>query len=120
MSDLDPELSRAWTAHGVILEDLEARSDGTLLASERRRLEETVTLASSPGVELERDVALSPERLALGEILGRGGMGEVRVAEQLGLRRAVAVKTSLHRDDAAAKGVLLKEAWVGADRKSVV
>jgi len=114
MTDIDPELSRAWTQHGVDLSGLQARSDGTLLASERRRLEETVTLASSPGVELERDVALSPERLALGAVLGRGGMGEVREAEQLGLRRSVAVKTSLHREDAAAKGVLLKEAWVGA------
>jgi serine/threonine-protein kinase len=111
---VDDALAAAWTRRGISLSRLEARSDGTLLGSERRRLEETATLASTPGIDASREVALSPQGLAFGDLIGRGGMGEVREAEQLGLRRTVAVKTSAGADATVARAALLKEAWVGA------
>ena len=56
----------------------------------------------SPGASLQ---------LVHGEVLGEGGMGIVRLAEQVALGRTVAVKSLKRRDPAAALD-LLREAWV--------
>ncbi len=50
-------------------------------------------------------------QLVHGEVIGEGGMGIVRAAEQVSLGRTVAVKTLKKRDPAAALD-LLREAWV--------
>jgi serine/threonine-protein kinase len=50
-------------------------------------------------------------QLVHGDVLGEGGMGIVRAAEQVALGRTVAVKTLKHRDPDAALA-LLREAWV--------
>ncbi len=50
-------------------------------------------------------------RLRLGDVIGQGGMGVVRSAEQVALGRPVAVKT-LRSDKREAALDLLREAWV--------
>jgi hypothetical protein len=55
--------------------------------------------------------AIESAQLVHGEVLGEGGMGIVRAAEQVALGRTVAVKTLKHRDPDAALA-LLREAWV--------
>ena len=60
----------------------------------------------------ETDARVSTARLELGETLGEGGMGVVRVAKQASLGREVAVKTL--RSEHAGRGFerrLLQEAW---------
>lgn len=54
-----------------------------------------------------------PSELALRETIGEGGMGLVRLADQVPLRREVAVKTLREgKEDAGAAWELLREAWL--------
>nr|HEX4318011.1 serine/threonine-protein kinase [Kofleriaceae bacterium] len=55
--------------------------------------------------------AAESAHLVHGDVLGEGGMGVVRAAEQVALGRTVAVKTLKRRDPEAALA-LLREAWV--------
>ena len=60
--------------------------------------------ASTPGASAQ---------LAIGAVIGAGGMGVVRAAEQIALGRTVAVKTLRPgRADATAVDDLLREAWI--------
>ncbi len=93
-------------SRGVEVSSLRAREDGTLGASSPTLLAEGEKADPSA-------VVLASEELAPGALLGRGGMGEVRLAVQRSLRREVAVKTVLERHDALSQAALLKEAWAG-------
>ncbi|MBX3269681.1 MAG: serine/threonine protein kinase [Sandaracinaceae bacterium] len=105
-------LSTLWARHGLTASAIEARGDGTLVASDRTQLPESArTLLSDESGEGPA-LALSPEVLAPLALLGEGGMGEVHLARQGSLRREVAVKIA-RRDRPGATATLLKEAWVG-------
>jgi hypothetical protein len=92
-------------ARGVDLSAVRPRADGTIAQTD-------VTVLA--GVHAVDDESPGDERLELGALLGRGGMGEVRAATQRSLRREVAVKTVLEPTSESARSALLKEAWVGA------
>ena len=104
------ELTTLWAERGISPSSLEQRSAETLDASYRDL--RTSTLHAGPGVGAE-PTAVVGERLELGEELGRGGMGVVRLARQPSLRRQVAVKTLLGPATETSLAGLLKEAWVG-------
>lgn len=68
-----------------------------------------------------RDAGESAE-LHVGETLGEGGMGVVRLARQVPLRRDVAVKTLREGATAEARNELLREAWLtgGLEHPNIV
>jgi serine/threonine-protein kinase len=103
----DRAFERMLAERGVSIRSLRPASDGTLGASARTLLAEEVA------PHRPDDVVRAQETLELGEVLGRGGMGEVRVAKQRSLRREVAVKTVLEEYSPTTRNALLKEAWAG-------
>ncbi|MFK7989677.1 MAG: protein kinase [Sandaracinaceae bacterium] len=100
-------LSTVWRAHGLSVNALDERPDGTLSASDRQ-----LTLAAEDAAPAH-SAALVREPLVIGEPLGRGGMGVVESATQLALRREVAVKRVREGAGPRAMQNLLKEAWIG-------
>jgi serine/threonine-protein kinase len=109
----DSALLTLWHERGVDPALLRTRADGSIAAAEQL-LGTSETLAADESAQAATDLELSTERLGFGALLGRGGMGEVFVAEQASLRREVAVKTALDASSTKARAALLKEAWVGA------
>ena len=79
-------LSTLWQERGIDVALLRTRADGSLMASELR-LGTSETLAADGPALSGAELVLSTEQLKVGALLGRGGMGEVRVAEQGSLRR---------------------------------
>jgi eukaryotic-like serine/threonine-protein kinase len=65
---------------------------------------------SGSGATLEAKTSLST--LAIGDVIGEGGMGVVREAIQLSLARVVAVKETLPGANEADAARMLREAWV--------
>jgi len=106
-------LTTLWQRRGIDPEQLRTRADGSIAAAELR-LGTSETLAVEVAAAVDDGLEVSTEALAMGALLGRGGMGEVRVAQQASLRREVAVKTVLDVQNARARAALLKEAWVGS------
>ena len=70
--------------------------------------------------ELAAASATTSLRLRDGDVIGEGGMGVVRAAEQVALGRTVAVKTlrAERRRDPESALDLLREAWVTGTRRA--
>ena len=90
-------LSQLLTARGLSVEALRFATAGTVSAQHRRGESSRARVRSAvgappPGAADEREIEL-------GEVLGRGGMGVVSEATQRSLRRTVAVKQAISRDD---------------------
>ncbi len=100
-------LTTLWRERGLSPSGLEARSDGTLIASDRQL---SIDAARAGGGAAEAELAGEP--LSVEGELGRGGMGVVHRAEQLALRREVAIKRLALSSPRGLEG-LLKEAWLG-------
>ncbi len=111
MSAAQSQLETLWLERGVTITQIAPRSDGSIAPPDRTALVEAAAVVAT--VPSHDALPLSSEGLAIGELLGRGGMGEVRLATQRSLRRDVAVKTVL-ADESGARSAVLKEAWVGA------
>jgi len=106
------DLETLWQTRGLSPSRLTRAADGTIVAEDRRALAESQTLLVDQSGE-GHALALSTEPIVPDAVLGRGGMGVVRLGHQGSLRRQVAVKTVLDLRNAGAVDALLKEAWVG-------
>ncbi len=109
------EMRALYASRGIDVDGLSPRADGTLVAPERLLTIDSATLAAVSGAASAAPgtgVAPTAEPLRLLGEIGRGGMGEVHLAEQRVLRRQVAVKRGF--ETPSALEALLKEAWVGA------
>ena len=80
----------------------------------RAKTEGTTTRGrANEALAVLRRLGPGSSRVALGETLGRGGMGLVRIGQQLSMGREVAVKTTrADRRSERATLELLREAWV--------
>ena len=102
------------------LETVAAETQDTIRTSPSSTIVPTLVRPSTGGRKalalLEQLGGLSPSataQLRTGEVIAEGGMGVIRVAEQVALGRTVAVKTlKPGRKDPSAALDLLREAWV--------
>jgi len=106
------QLQSIWQSLGIDANELQPDSDGTILPTTQPPLaEEGLLPLVLPRLALE-GVDSAPE-LRLGQTLGQGGMGVIKLASQLALDREVAVKLvrdEQHREQAVR--ALLREARV--------
>ena len=98
---------------GIDSDTLLLPPDQTLRAEEYRTMVTSRALRNLPELAVgeERDAEKTPDLLHL-SVLGEGGMGIVRLANQLALDREVAVKTTRGEVSPAAAKILLQEAYV--------
>jgi serine/threonine-protein kinase len=85
-----------------------APSDALTIVSAERAAE----LAAEGDPPEPLDPKISVSALAIGDVIGEGGMGVVRSATQLSLARRVAVKTTREGASEADAQRMLREAWV--------
>lgn len=86
------------------------RSPGRTVALDRTTSDEPRGPGEAPPSSIDDMASLS--MIAVGDVIGEGGMGVVRSAVQRSLARAVAVKTTLPDASAADAERMLQEAWV--------
>lgn len=108
-------LSSEWQARAIDLAGLEADVSGTL-GRQATIAASSVDTVAHPDSPASSRVALEDALVELGPVLGEGGMGIVRLARQLGLRREVAVK-QLHPEERSPDlaRALLREAWISGN-----
>ncbi len=107
-------LKTVWATRGLSASDIRERPDGTLMGSDRALQAGTDTVLANETVPAPFDAELPDRKIVPGAMLGKGGMGIVRVAAQSTMRREVALKHV--RPDVGvreAAAAILKEAWVG-------
>lgn len=106
-SSLDVALSK----RGIDLAQIRIDESGTVIPPRSSLPDDVDRLVADLPVLLD---GRPPEQhqLEIGELLGEGGMGEVRLAEQLAMRRPVAVKVQHDDKNPAATLQLLREARV--------
>ncbi len=103
------ELETLWHERGIAATDLAVDDGGTVV--DPRGGGDAATW-SAVIRDLPRASGERVPLVVLGEELGRGAMGIVRVGHQRSLGREVAVKAPLDETDVAATRALLREAWV--------
>lgn len=108
-SPWEAQLTAAWDVRGIDIATMQFKR-GTAVAPpaglpESHRVGTLPTLLA-PGPE-----GAKPQ-FEIGDVLGEGGMGVVRVAQQLALRREVAVKTLRPEAGQTEAPQLLREGWV--------
>ncbi|MEZ4474493.1 MAG: serine/threonine-protein kinase [bacterium] len=105
-----PDLAALWAARGIDAGAVQPDSRGTIGRSALRVAE---TLAARP-MAVPSTTSAEAHDLELGPIIGRGGMGVVRLATQRALKRTVAVKQVLDPSDEVV-AALLREAWIAGN-----
>jgi serine/threonine-protein kinase len=111
--DVASELTASWQAIGIDHSLFELDATGTLVPGywDEDAADDTVTEAEI--ADLGFDLDRTEDKLLLGRVLGEGGAGVVRVADQPALAREVAVKILTAGDDErSSRRKLLREARV--------
>ena len=85
---LDLVLSR----RGIDLEEMRVDAGGTIIPPDRSLPDNIAELIAALPLILDSGDDPTTRQLEMGRVLGVGGMGEVRLAEQVAMRRPVAVK----------------------------
>jgi len=106
-------LLRTWRERGIDGDTLAADERGTI----GRRDDAIVAsaLGPAPGASLPPVRFGEHELVELGPVIGRGGMGVVRLARQPALLREVAVKELPPQPPPEAVAALVREAWVAGN-----
>lgn len=109
--DLKASFNDVWQTIGPTLEAHDAAFDQTIRPAPPS-YQDLLSHISLPTLDLTKDGHRKAE-ISLGTTLGQGGMGIVRLSQQIPLNREVAVK-SLRTDKASPESTyrLLQEAWV--------
>ncbi|MBK9001050.1 MAG: protein kinase [Myxococcales bacterium] len=104
------ELQSLWAERGIVETELAPGRGGTIV----RRMDDAAPVSWSTVVHQLPPVHLEggPPLVSLGDVLGRGGMGEVRSGRQPSIDRDVAVKVPLPGATDSGIQALMREAWI--------
>lgn len=114
------DLREIWATRGIVEETLAAASGGTLGRVDDPLVD--ATLASDTYRLLAPSSHPAADHLEIGEVIGHGAMGVVRLARQKALRRSVAVKELRADARPGDTAALMREAWIAGqlDHPNVV